>query len=142
VSGREAALYVDYERHDTGNLWTDPSRFEDMMFGLAEPEAVSVARSLHGVGFASASALATVAEVWRSKKIGGSTRWHDLFDMNVETLATLNQRDQAAEQPDKVYQHIYNRWQFPLYNLDLSPIPVDRDSLRAARESWAPEGSY
>jgi AbiV family abortive infection protein len=139
IQGREGALYVDYERHDDGHRWTDPTEFEALIHCATEPLSLRMARYLHDVGFATPEALATVAELWRAAPIGLQTHCTEIFQFNRQTLMALESRGQLREQPEDVYRWIFGEWQFPMYALNLSMIKVDLDTLRDRQLNWNPE---
>lgn len=136
---REGALYVDYVARDDGHHWSDPSMYEDLYYGSFEPLAVKTACCLHETGMCSAASLAVIADIWRANPVVPETDFRAIRALNVHTLQTLDERGLLAEQPSDVYSWIANEWQFPMYGLDLSEIPVDLERLRARQRNWCPD---
>ena len=142
VDGREGAFYVDYVRHDDGDRWTDPTEFEELSFGAIEPASVKMARFLHAVGMTTPEALATVAQLWRESPVQPDTHCTQILAMNRRTLELLQSRDQLVEQPEGVFRHIADNWQFPMYGLDLSMIKINQEILRERQRNWNPDGDW
>ena len=59
--------------------------------------------------------------------------------LNHDTLERLDSRNLLQERSDRDYQKLVDQWQFPLYTLDLSLIPVDKKSLRERQRLWSPQ---
>lgn len=66
-------------------------------------------------------------------------QWTQLRQLNYGTLERLDSRDLLQERGDSDYQKLVDRWQFPLYALDLSLLRVDIESLRERQRLWSPE---
>jgi hypothetical protein len=59
--------------------------------------------------------------------------------MNRRTLELMEARGLLAEQPPKTYAWIMREWQFPMYDLDLTQVPVKLDVLRERQRNWTPD---
>jgi AbiV family abortive infection protein len=125
---REETLYVDYIETEEGHSWLHPGRFEKVI-GLMghKPAALDMAEALDLCGALTAAGLETIALLWRPQSIAMDMKWLILRDLNLATV-----------EPSTLAK-IADRWQFPLYDLDLSLIKVDRAELRNRQESWAPD---
>lgn len=137
---RERTLYVDYVKHDGGHTWLHPGRYDDAgltFFTRTEPGTLQIAGLLHDVGISTADALATVAELWRPVVIVPEMQWTQLRELNYRTLEHLDSRNLLHERSDSDYQKLIDGWQFPLYTLDLRPIPVKKESLRQTQRLWS-----
>ena len=140
---RESALYVDYVRDDSDEggrgpcFWSSPEKTP--LVSNSTPAVIEVARALHEVGVTAASALAVVAEVWRSAKLRPETSVHELMYLNRRILETLHDRGLLAAAPDEVYQFVVCRWPFPLWPLDLRVRKVEKQQLREDRRSGWPQ---
>jgi hypothetical protein len=66
-------------------------------------------------------------------------KWFDLRKLNHRTLEELESKGLLQEQPGEVYEKVIGRWQFPLYDLELTPIHVDRVVLRERQQNWIPD---
>jgi AbiV family abortive infection protein len=142
IQHREGELYVDYVAHDDGHSWLHPGTYDDIAFGAFihdEPMTLQIAGCLHDVGVSAPDALATVAEVWQPIAMIPELQWNEIERQNNRTLECLNQKGLLRERPDSDYQLIVDRWQFPLYALDLSLLRVDIESLRERQRLWSPD---
>jgi AbiV family abortive infection protein len=137
---REELFYVDYIVTDDGHLWMDPARYDysvsDLPHIVTESHPIHVAGTLFNAGVSTPESLAVVAKIWRPISMLRETRWSDLRALNTQTLKQLASGGMLRPQPDSVYQTIINEWQFPLYDLDLTLIEVDKNELRQRQESW------
>ncbi len=142
IYDREAALYVDYVAQDNGHTWLHPGIYDDASFGAfvhTEPMVLRIASRLYDVGVSTPDALAVIAKVWRPLDTVQELRWPAIQQQNSLTLECLDQKHLLQECPATEYQEIVNRWQFPLYPLDLSPLRVDVESLREKQRHWHPD---
>ena len=95
-------------------------------------------RCLHAIGFANAATLEVVADIWRPVRMTPDLERQDLRDLNRRTLETLRAKSLLAGDPRGFSAFVIDRWPFPMWSLDLSPIKVDQDDLRREREDkWA-----
>jgi AbiV family abortive infection protein len=138
VDGREGAFYVDYERHDAGDRWKDPSHLPGLLQAAPVPVALNMARQLDAIGITNVDALRTVAEVWRATAIDESTTWHQIRALNLRTVELMNDRGQLVTGGD-VAGNVVSSWPFPMHTLDLSEIKVDVRDLRERQLNWGPE---
>ena len=142
IHHREEALYVDYVAYDDGHTWLHPGIYDDVAFGSfihTEPMALEIAGRLYDVGVSTPDALAAVAEVWRPVTMIPELQWTEIWRQNKRTLECLNQKGLLQERPEGDYQQIVDRWQFPLYALDLSLLRIDIESLREKQRHWSPD---
>ena len=65
--------------------------------------------------------------------------WPEVRKANIRTLEELENRCLLQEQPSAVYEELINDWQFPMYDLELTKIPVDKAVLRKQQENWVPD---
>lgn len=131
---REARFYVDYAAADDGNDWLDPRRYEEVIsIDAYEPRALAVSKELSRAGITHPHALRIVAETWRGQDVW-NLNWDQIVDLNAQTLEEIRKRDLLSD-PGIPVDH----WQFPLYDLDLTIIEVDRNALRQRQAS---EDSY
>jgi AbiV family abortive infection protein len=139
---REEALYVDYVAHDDGHAWFHPGIYDNEPLGLftdTAPWTLQTAGRLHDVGVASPEALAVVAAVWRPVPMAPELQWTEIRRLNHRTLESLDQKGLLQERPDSDYKHIIDRWQFPLFTLDLNLLRVDVGALRERQRLWSPD---
>jgi hypothetical protein len=132
-------LYVDYVETEDGHSWFYPPEFEEdmpiVLQGLT-PQPVQIAEALYNVGIATAEALSVVANMWRQVIINDQLTWKDLRKLNQQTLIELKSKGLLCEQPAETSAMVINRWQFPLYDVDLDVIPVDKAALRERQQSY------
>lgn len=134
---RATTFYVDYAETDEGYMWLDPShrdRILDFGFRYHSPRVVQLVRSLHAVGLANAAALAVIAETWRPIGLTPDFHRRDLRDLNRRTLEALRSKNLLTEAPLGACASVIDRWLFPLWSLDLTPIKVDKADLRAVQD--------
>ncbi len=130
VQQREEAMYVDYIKSDGENLWLSPSRYDVVGLSGLMPAIVKLVQALNGVGFANAQALAKIASIWRSVQMVDSLNWYDdLRGLNIQTLEKLNESGLLKEQREDAYAVIIDLWLFPLYQLELEMVKVDKTNL-------------
>jgi len=144
LRSREEALYVDYVAHDDGHTWFHPGIYSDSSRGCfipAEPGSLLIAGLLDEVGMSTAEALATVADLWRHEAMLPEMQWTQLRQLNHATLEQLDSKGLLQERSNSDYQQLIDRWQFPLYTLDLNLIRVDIESLREKQSLWIPDWS-
>lgn len=133
---RETALYVDYIETDEGHMWQEPWLHSVMLksgFPYHTPRVVRLVRSLHAVGIATAEALRTVADTWRPVAWTPDFHRRDLRTLNSEMLNRLG--SMAVDAPAEA-RSVVDRWLFPLFGVDLGPIKVSQEALRAYRDDY------
>lgn len=137
---REEVLYVDYVGHEDGHTWFHPGVYADYGGSThTEPMALQIAGLLHDVGMSTSGALATVADLWRSVEMLPEMSYLQLRKLNIDTLERLNSSSLLQECNDSDCQKLIDRWQFPLYSLDLSLIRVDIEALREKQRLQVPD---
>ena len=128
---RETYMYVDYVRTDNGHSWEIP--IEDAL-GLPAlhtmRSAVALAKWLDAIGCSQVEALAVIAGIWRPIEMTDAFHWTELRALNHRTVVGLRSRGLLRQHPSDVYQHVIDRWLFPLHTLDLRLIRNDPDKLR------------
>lgn len=142
IRRREEALYVDYVAHDDGHTWFHPGIYYDSSMGFfspMEPGALLIAGLLNDVGMSTVEALAMVADLWQSEAILPEMERTQLRELNYGTLERLDSSGLLQERSDTDYQQLIDRWQFPIYSLDLSLLRIDIESLREKQRLWIPE---
>lgn len=128
--------------HDDGHSWLHPGPYYDASGyfpALMEHGALLISRLLHEVGMSSVQALAAVADYWRSESMLPETQWEHLRKLNRGTIELFKSMGLPQVASDSDVQLLIERWQFPLYTLDLSLLKVDIDTLRDKQRLWAPD---
>lgn len=139
---REETLYVDFIVTEDGRSWLHPGRFNNetgLILKGHRPQALEISQALSRCGVATARGLEVVATVWRQVSMRLDLKWFDLRKLNHRTLEELESKGLLQEQPGEVYEKVIGRWQFPLYDLELTPIHVDRVVLRERQQNWIPD---
>ena len=135
---REETIYVDYIESDGDHTWLSPKRFyhpDLVMFSFYHsPQILEVANALSNVGFNNPKALSVVAERWRYIQMEDDFSWRKLREVNLNTVKDLEREGLLNKAPDSVYSIIIDRWLFPLYNLDIRIIKVNKSDLEETRE--------
>ena len=138
---RESSLYVDYVARDDDHSWSDPVEHGHLSYSESiTPDAVETTLCLNKVGFFTADALAAIADLWRCKEIGADTGANEIRRLNYSTLEALESRGLLQQQPSQTYSWVFEEWQFPMYDLDLSAVDVNPEVLRERQRNWCPEG--
>ena len=136
---RGTYMYVDYVRTDEGHFWEIP--LEDALnlpaLHTMRP-AVALTKSLDEIGCSQVEALEVIAGIWRAVEITDAFHWTDLCAINHRTVAALRSKGLLRQRPSDVYQHVIDRWLFPLYTLDLTLIKNDPKTLRRSQSDHAP----
>lgn len=136
---REANLYVDYVAYNDTHTWLHPGIYDDIaenLFDAKESWVLKIAGLLHDIGMSNPKALAILAELWRPLVINLKMTRSQLSKLNYETLKRLDSKCLLQNRDVDDYQQILERWQFPLYSLDLSLSEVDKDALRKRQSDW------
>ena len=134
VHERESALYAYIQLHDDGELaWHEP-RTRPSLFGPEESDALRVVNAMHRLGMLSLVGLRVIASVW------SGTRFSDEQTPRIAkalTQATLEQMEAAGLIPDSAEDGdvgtLHERWQLPMYELQINPTIQTMEELREAQ---------
>lgn len=137
IQRREGALYVDYVASDEEKMWFDPSVAEDLGLNVRRPESVRMVQAFYDAGFFTRESLEAVAEIWRPSPPAMNTRFQEIRKLSYSTLELMESRG-LLKHPSSTYSWLIDEWQFPMYDLDLSQIPVSRNTLREQQNNWSP----
>lgn len=143
--GREACTYVDYvdpEQDAAPHEWNAPPHEAlAQALGGTSP-ACELVSSLARVGIATRDGVCLVADLWRDLSPESGTGWGEIHDRNRQTFEALDAAGLASGATAGDRSRMIEQWTFPLWQCDLSRIPVSREELKerqaelAARE-WA-----
>lgn len=131
---RDETLYVDYVGKDKGQrYWTNPLRWEhDRALS-----ALWLADAMVGVGLASKGSLTVASTIWRDVTVDDGMRWTDRDKLNREVLETMQGKSLLRNQSEDFYYRVIERWQFPMYSIDLREDTVDYNAIKRQSEaSW------
>jgi hypothetical protein len=140
---RESKLYADVEAYEDGTpVWNAPVGHPSP-FGPRMPAVVAVVEAMAACGMFTLAGLQATSQVW------GQLEFKDcetLWDAERLTRQLLNrliadglpQESATQDHVDTLYRH----WPLPMYNVDLSPVPVTLDELKAEQDRlyWAEVG--
>lgn len=133
IERREAILYVDRYRWESGTEWRAPEGFWLPYQHSAPTEFL---KSLGAVGAFQRDALQIIADSWADLDLQPDTQWQEIADRNLATLKAFEKhgwlRDATQEEIERSL-----RWPWPLYDLDLATSPVDLDGLVSERARQA-----
>lgn len=133
---RESLLYVDYVEGNNGFRWSDPTIWAVLKSNmpLRMSRTMTTAIRLHQIGVGTVQSLDVIAGYWRDNSPTYETKWEENEKANMQTLTLLSERGLLTEQPSEIYSYVVNNWQFPMYDLDLTRIPVKVSELREEQE--------
>jgi hypothetical protein len=133
---RESRLYADIAAFEEGERgWNEPRGYS-RIFSSMKPRALSIAESLAAAGVYRPEGLRAVADIWNTVEFADIQSFSDSRQLTEELLTRLVRENlplAAAEQNDVTW--IFNSWQMPMYNLDLSLVPVTLEELQRQRDA-------
>jgi hypothetical protein len=136
---RESKLYADVAAYEDKKLfWNVPHSYSDAMLRF-DPPSLRVLEALSALGIFSEDGLHIVSDVWGPTEfVGkvGAQESDNLIQLMVEGLIDKQLPQEHAKQEDVGL--LYHSWQFPMYNVELTKIPVTLEELNAEREAQMP----
>jgi len=160
---REAQMYVDVAILDSDKpKWVSPLHNIFNTYN-AKPTALNLAEAMQALGLFSPKGLRLVADIWNKADFRGeeapnhyeSTYWEENtgqraigYSGSVDLMKELRKRLQTegicTDADDLAHMgQIFNSWQLPMYDFDLSPIIVSQDELEDEQASLHPQyGDY
>ncbi|MCF6221742.1 MAG: hypothetical protein L3J65_11570, partial [Robiginitomaculum sp.] len=149
---REAQLYVDVavlEIEDA--VWVSPLH-DKFTPSNQKPSSLILAEALSGFGLFAPKSLKIIAEIWNNvdfkgdEPIGRQSDWNEMqkqqigYGESVALMKQLFQRIQAEKLCEVVNMQdhissIFQHWQFPLYDFDLSPIIITHEELKDEQDA-------
>ncbi|WP_229171141.1 MULTISPECIES: hypothetical protein [Bradyrhizobium] len=140
---RESKLYADVEAYEDGTpVWNaplvHPSDYPSRM-----PSVVQVVDAMAACGIFTVEGIQATSEVWGQLEFQEKETLQDAERLTEQLVARLiaeSLPDESAAQ-DHV-NTLYRHWPLPMYNVDLDPIPVSLEDLKAEQERlyWAEVG--
>ncbi len=141
IQKREESFYVDYIESDNEHIWLSPKRYDTIenttSLGIITPPALKIAQALGEVGCNNSKALALIAEFWRPIAITDDLSLSQLRNYNSQTLEKLESHNLLCTLSKSIFSKRIDEWLFPLYNVDLGIITVDKSKLRQIQECRA-----
>ena len=142
---REESFYVDYIENDGSHMWLTPGRFyhpELISSFYYSLQGLEVANALTIAGFNDPDALSVVARRWRTILMEHDFSWHQLREINLNTLKDLEEEGLLKETPEPLCQKIVDGWLFPMYDLDISMVRINKTDLEKTRKRRIAEMFY
>lgn len=140
---REDDLYVGYVRYDSENAdqaestWILPRDDNDLLYSA--PSVVELVRALRDVGATTASGLSVVSDVWGTVNVEPHMRIDALEQLNLRTLAGLEERGLLVSTEVQSRATVQSRWLFPLWSIDLRTKKVAKKELREFHRRGYPD---
>ncbi|MDO6456319.1 hypothetical protein Q4494_04450 [Celeribacter halophilus] len=136
VHERESALYADIQSYDNGELaWHEP-QIRPSLFGPKESDALRLANAMQRLGMLSLDGLRIIASVWSGTLFSGDQTPHvakALMQTTLEQMEAAGLIPDSAEDGDVIT--LYERWQLPMYELQITPTVQTLKELREA-QGW------
>ena len=146
VYGRESRLYADVEAYQDGSVgWSAPCLpfRSDSLFYTFTPAALRVAEAMLQLGLFTPKGLQAMSEIWGSLEYRDKESHHDGGKLTEQLLKRVHAEGLILEPAqDANVATLYGEWQIPMYNLELSILPVTLAELEAEqeREYWSMVG--
>jgi hypothetical protein len=143
VYQRESKLYADVEAYEDGTpIWNAPV-VHPSGFPAHMPAVVQVVDALAACGIFSLAGLKATSQVWGQLEFQETETLQDAERLTKELLARLIADCLPSESATQDHVNaLYRHWPLPMYNVDLDPIPVTLEELKAEQERlyWAEVG--
>lgn len=143
---RESMMYVDYEEHEDGHIWSVPRHHDE---GLALtlrgviPPSLATVLALHKGGFATPQGLGLLADKWRPVPMKDQITRSELRDLIRMTCEEADSQALPGTRNSKVTDRLIHYWQYPMYSLDMKSIEVSVNELSDQRDAkWLAEFNY
>ncbi|MGM5049533.1 hypothetical protein AB8A20_11710 [Tardiphaga sp. 604_B6_N1_1] len=143
VYDRESKLYADVEAYEDGAaLWSAPGGHRSP-FPPRMPPVLEVAEAMSACGMFTVAGLTAVSEVWREVDFVDAQTLQMAEALTERLLERLMAEGlPAASATQEHVNALYRHWPMPMYNVDLGPIPVTLEELKAEQDRllWAEAG--
>jgi len=141
---RESKLYADVEAYEDGTpIWNAPV-VHPSGFPAHMPAVVQVVDAMAACGIFSLAGLKATSEVWGQLEFQKMETLRDAECLTKELLDRLIAEGlpNASATQDHV-NALYRHWPLPMYNVELDPIPVSLEELKAEQDRlyWAEVGA-
>lgn len=133
---RESTMYADIEVYeDEKPLWSAPGKWPGTGFHK-KPVSLEVAEALDAVGAFTRAGVQATADIWGQVDFIDTQGLSVAQELTRSLAARLDAeglvKEAAAEHHVRVF---YDRWQWPMYNLEFGKIDVPLEDLKAAQEA-------
>jgi hypothetical protein len=132
---QESKLYADVEAYEDGTpIWNAPV-VHPSGFPAHMPAVVQVVDAMAACGIFSLAGLKATSEVWGQLEFQKMETLRDADRLTKELLDRLiaeGMPNASATQDD--VNALYRHWPLPMYNVELDPIPVSLEELKAEQD--------
>jgi hypothetical protein len=140
---RESKLYADIEAYEDGAPLGNAPTVHPSHFPPMRPRVLAVAEAMSALGMFTPAGLKAVAEVWALLAFTDTETLQDGERLTQQLLERLVTESLPME--EATMQHVdglRRSWPLPMYDVDLNPIPVTLEELRAQQDrlQWAEGG--
>jgi AbiV family abortive infection protein len=140
IQSREDTIYVNYVESDGTHYWQRPEQLDECTLDPdTSPASIGLITALRDAGCTKPESLKLIARHWRTVPITDDLEWHAVQAVNAAIIEEMNSCSLLNDQPSSVYSKIVNGWSFPLYDLELKEIKVEKARLEEIRKNWSPE---
>lgn len=143
VYQRESKLYADIEAYEDGApLWNAPTVHANGL-GSMMPAILVVVEAMSACGMFTPAGLTAITDIWSQLEFAESEGLQDAERLTRQVLDRLVAENLPAEFATQEHVNaIHRHWPLPMYNVDLTPIPVTLEELKVEQERlfWAEAG--
>jgi hypothetical protein len=140
---RESKLYADVEAYEDGTpVWNAPvvcpSGFPARM-----PAVVQLVDAMAACGMFTLAGLKATSEIWSQVEFQEKETLQDAERLTRELIGRLIAEGLPDERAAQDHVNtLYRHWPLPMYNVDLDPVPVTLEELKAEQDRlyWAEVG--
>jgi hypothetical protein len=140
---RESKLYADVEAYEDGTpIWNAPVGHSSP-FGPRMPAAVAVVDAMAACGMFTLAGLRATWQVWGRLDFKDSESLQDAERLTRQLLDRLIAEGLPQESATQTHvDALYRHWPLPMYHVDLGPIRVTLEELKAEQDRlyWAEVG--
>jgi hypothetical protein len=141
---RESKLYADVEAYEDGTpVWNAPVGHSSPFGPRMPPVVVAAVDAMAACGLFSLAGLRATSQVWGQLEFMDGETLRDAERLTRQLLDRLiaeglPQKSATQDHVDTLYRH----WPLPMYHVDLRPIPVTLEELKAEQDRlyWAEVG--
>jgi hypothetical protein len=135
ISSRESRLYADIEAYeDRKPMWSAPQGFA-RSFPSCTPSSLALAEAFAALGIFRPEGLRATAEIWGALEFRDTQGFGDSRRLTKELIGRILEEKLARENAEQTHvDRIYNSWQLPMYNFDVSLTPVPLEQLQRERD--------
>lgn len=132
---RESKLYADVEAYEDGTpVWNAPV-VHPSGFAAHMPAVVRVVDAMAACGMFSLAGLKATSEVWGQLEFEEKETLQDAERLTQQLLSRLIDENLPSGLATQDHVNtLYRHWPLPMYNVELDPIPMTLDELRAEQD--------